>query len=200
MSKRKYNCTTKTHCDDMVHKNKKMKMPCDYELKRKLKHTHGLIQYGNFILKSGQTSNIYFDFRVLVSNPDVINHVVDSLYNYLSYRYNNFIIAGVPTGGSRLANVMSSRHNIPLLQVREQPKVHGTQKHVEGNITNQECIIIEDTVTTGNSIKTIIGVLRKHNVRVHTACALLNRDTNACINLARIGCKLHSLFNASDFL
>ena len=44
-----------------------------------------IIKTGEFILKSGETSNIYFDFRNLISYPRLLNEIVGLLIVLLSF-------------------------------------------------------------------------------------------------------------------
>jgi orotate phosphoribosyltransferase len=39
----------------------------------------GAIKTGSFTLKSGKTSNLYFDMRLIMSYPNIFNHICQYL-------------------------------------------------------------------------------------------------------------------------
>ena len=50
---------------------------------------------------------------------------------------------------------------------RKEAKDYGTKKMVEGTWTSgQDCIIVEDVITSGGSVKETAKLLREHDMKV----------------------------------
>ena len=50
-----------------------------------------IIKFGQFTLKNGDSSPIYFDFRVLISYPQLLNDITDKLISKMSFNGNTFV-------------------------------------------------------------------------------------------------------------
>ena len=136
------------------------------------------IQFGDFKLKSGKTSPIYIDLKNVISYPYILNTIVEIIYNkikLLDYTH----IMGIPYGGIPFASVLSSRYNIPMLMMRKETKKHGLKKLIEGEYTPySKLIIIEDTITTGSSLKHFITQFEKINLKPQAIITICDRRTN----------------------
>ena len=142
------------------------------------------IKEGNFQLRNGEYSKYYFDMKNLVSHPKLLTNIGDEIYNKfikdninISKTNNKIIrICGVPLGGLPIAIYISTKYNIPMIMVRNKVKNYGTQKQIEGEFNeNDDCIIIEDVITTGGSVKESLEIL-KDKLNVIGICAILNRS------------------------
>lgn len=163
--------------------------------------TSNCIKNGNFILKNGEHSKYYFDMKNLVSHPRLLSDIGDKIYkNYIEDeikdKKNKIRICGVPLGGLPIATYISTKYNIPMIMLRDKIKNYGTQKQIEGEYSREDnCIIIEDVITTGNSVKESIDIL-KDKINIMYICAILNRsDRNVVGNY-----KLNYLLNKKDFI
>ena len=115
------------------------------------------IKRGEFKLKSGEISKFYFDMKNLISNPVLLSEIGDRLYKLLG----DFdIICGIPYGGLPIACYMSTKYNKPMIYFRDKQKTYGTKKLIEGEYKKTDrCIIIDDVITTGGSIREAIDIL-----------------------------------------
>lgn len=112
-------------------------------LKQKLL-SQGIVKHGKFILKSGQISDTYFDFRS--ASPDTL---LDLSYELGKFVPRNTTLIPVPTGAIPYACAMSTIYNLPLVIPKE--KEHGISRSIQGDI-----VIVEDVITTGASVSDVI--------------------------------------------
>lgn len=89
----------------------------------------------------------------------------------------------------------------PMLIRRKEAKSYGTKKLIEGKFqTDENCLIIEDVVTTGSSILETTVDLRSEGLIVEDAIVVVNREQGGVESLAKRGIKMHSLFTLSYLL
>ena len=139
------------------------------------------IKIGNFVLKSGQESNIYIDLRKIMGNPKLLNKICLNLSNLIECDLSNTIICGVPTGALCYATNISQILNIPMILVRYNKKKYGLKKQIEGLSDDEKlynCILIEDVVTTGGSCLEVIDILEKNNINVIQIISVISREKN----------------------
>ena len=131
------------------------------------------IKIGNYKLKNGEFSKYYFDMKNLISHPRLLKRIGDELYKKLP----DFdIICGVPYGGLPVALYISVTYNKPLIFIRDKKKGYGMQKLIEGGYQkNDRCVIIDDVITTGGSIKEAHEIL-KDEVDVVDMAVIFNRQ------------------------
>lgn len=88
-----------------------------------------------------------------------------------------------------------------MLIRRKEAKSYGTKKLIEGKFQAEEnCLIIEDVVTTGSSIIETTNDLRSEGLIVEDAIVVVNREQGGEGNLEKRGIKMHSLFTLSYLL
>ena len=133
------------------------------------------IKIGNFKLKNGQVSKYYYDMKNLISQPELIKKIGDIIYNMLE----DFdIICGIPYGALPIATYISTQYNKPMIYIRDKVKDYGTQKLIEGEYKKEDrCVVIDDVITTGNSLETEINIL-KELVTIVDIAVIFNRQQN----------------------
>lgn len=120
----------------------------------------GCIKEGNFKLKNGEISKYYFDMKLLISYPQLLKKIGDSIYEKIKEKECD-LICGVPIGGIPVCSYVSTRYDIPMIMVRNEQKGYGTNKQIEGIYNKKsKCIIIEDVITTGSSVQKTIDILK----------------------------------------
>lgn len=88
-----------------------------------------------------------------------------------------------------------------MLIRRKEVKAYGTKKLIEGQFQPDEnCLIIEDVVTTGTSIMETSVDLQSEGLIVENAIVVVNREQGGPGNLSKRGIKMHSLFTLSYLL
>lgn len=162
----------------------------------------GGVTFGDYTL-GGSTVNspVYINPRALISNPEALKvaarlmaqevALAQSLKRSHAQQYD--IVAGVPTGGLLLATAFALETNTPLIYARM--KAEGTgQRGIEGrHIQGARALLIDDLITGGASMNEMARFLAEHDVIVHDAVALVDRQMGARVRLKRAGINLISI-------
>jgi orotate phosphoribosyltransferase len=122
-----------------------------------------------FTFASGIKSPIYCDNRLLIGNVAVRQIVSDAFASIVGDAQ---VVAGTATAGIPWAAWVAERTQRPMAYVRSGAKAHGRGRQVEGaSIAGQSVLLLEDTVSTGESAVTAIEALYNEGAaRVTCAC------------------------------
>lgn len=110
-------------------------------------------------------------------------------------------ICGVPYTALPLTTLISAEEKIPMLMKRKEAKSYGTKKLIEGVFSpGENCVIIEDIITSGSSILETVDALKKEKLCVTEAYVIIDREQGGRKNLENHGIKVKSLFVITQFL
>lgn len=152
---------------------------------------------GEFLLRSGQISNEYFDKYKFESDPVLLQAIASELANKIEK--DTEILAGLEMGGIPIATAISFENSMPAIFVRKEAKEYGTRKLAEGiEFAGKKVCVVEDVVTTGGQIIKSVSQLRELGATVESVVCVIVRDPKAYDNLGKADLKLLPLFTMDE--
>ncbi len=152
---------------------------------------------GEFKLRSGQTSNEYFDKYRFESNPEILREIARKMTPLVPDRTQ--VLAGLEMGGLPVAAALGMEAGIDVCFVRKKAKEYGTMKLAEGaDIVGRRVCVIEDVVTTGGQIIESVRELRKLGAEITDVLCVIDREQGAHDKLQDEKLWLHPLFLMSE--
>ena len=116
-----------------------------------------------FTWASGIKSPIYCDNRLVLSYPAERTAIKEGMVQLIKEKYPEVqVIMGTATAGIPMAALTADVMGLPMGYVRSDAKKHGKQNQIEGRIEpGQKVVIVEDLISTGGSVKTVVNALRE---------------------------------------
>lgn len=160
----------------------------------------GAVRLGQFKLHSGRLSPIYLDLRLLVSFPQTLR-MVTLFYRRLLEPLSFDLLAATPLAGLPIGTAVSLEMNVPLVYPRKAEKSYGTGKSIEGVWqVGQTAVVLDDLVTSGDSIMQAITPLKAAGLQVQDAVVLVDRQQGGAEFLHREGYTLHAVITLDHLL
>lgn len=155
------------------------------------------VQYGEFELSQGGTSDYYVDKYLFETNPRCLELIAEAF----AERIDDTKLAGVALGGVPLVAATSVQTGNPYVIARKSQKEHGTGNLIEGELSDgEEHVIVEDITTTGQSAIDAAAALREAGAAVSRVLVVVDREEGAREALAEANLELEALVTASDLL
>lgn len=160
----------------------------------------GAVKLGKFKLHSGKKSRIYIDLRLLVSYPQALRQAV-AVYRTVLDHLSFDLLAATPLAGLPLGTALCLDLDKPLIYPRKTAKSYGTGKEIEGAWqVGQTAVVIDDLITSGDSILQAIVALKSAGLQVNDTVVLIDREQGGIATLQEHGYNLHAAVKVSRIL
>jgi len=155
------------------------------------------VQYGEFELSHGGTSDYYVDKYLFETDP----HCLELIAEAFAAKVEEPKLAGVALGAVPLVAVTATETGRPYVIARKQAKEYGTGNRIEGRLEDgEEVVVLEDIATTGSSAVEAAEALREAGAVVNRVLVVVDREEGATERLADHDLELDALVTASDLL
>ena len=154
------------------------------------------IQYGNFKLASGGTSNYKIICDPLFENSEAREIISTIGYRILKEIENEktYEIVGVVTGGYEFAKLVAKKTG------RKTVGINPHNGGVTGKVEKENVCYFEDVVTKGGSIIKSRNILGRHFRKDDYAISIVDRQEGGLENLMENGIELRSILTKTDLL
>ena len=151
-----------------------------------------------FTWASGIKSPIYCDNRLVLSYPEERTEIKKGMVQLIKKEYPEVeVIMGTATAGIPMAALAADEMGIPMGYVRSDAKKHGKQNQIEGKISpGQKVVIVEDLISTGGSVKTVVNALKEAGAEILGVAAIFTYGLpDSFKNFEEMGVEFKTLSN-----
>lgn len=151
-----------------------------------------------FTWASGIKSPIYCDNRLVLSYPEERTAIKEGMVELIRREYPEAeVIMGTATAGIPMAALAADEMGLPMGYVRSDAKKHGKQNQIEGKISpGQKVVIVEDLISTGGSVKTVVNALKEAGAEILGVAAIFTYGLpDSFKNFEEMGVEFRTLSN-----
>jgi orotate phosphoribosyltransferase len=156
-----------------------------------------------FVWSSGWNSPIYCDNRLTLLYPEIRNKMAEVFTNFIKTNYANIeVITGTATAGIPHASWIADRLNLPMAYVRSKAKAYGMGNQIEGGVKKgQSTVVIEDLISTGGSVLSVVDALQFVGADVKAVCTIFTYNFDVGVNkFNELNIPVHSLLDYSTLI
>ncbi len=135
----------------------------------------GAVRFGDFVLSSGQRSNVYVDVKLACTDPKVLDAIASEMAKKVEGTSFDRI-ACIELGGVPLAVALSLKTGKPYVIFRKRRKEYGTREDCVGEVKRGErVVVVEDVTTTGSSAMSVVERVRERGGEVVAILTVVDR-------------------------
>jgi uridine monophosphate synthetase len=163
-------------------------------------HELGAVKLGTFTLKSGDTSPVYMDLRLLISEPRILGLAAEAYASLLpNLEFDR--IAAIPMAGIPIGAAVALASNRPMIFPRKQVKAYGTGRAIEGHYkAGETALVLDDLISSGGSKIEAIEPLEAAGLIVRDVIVLIDREGGGKEELKAAGYELHSVLTLREIV
>jgi len=128
-------------------------------------------RHGEFVLASGEKSSFKIDLPAALDNPEYRQVLLASLQERIPEYIQ--MVAG-EGGAARIAGAYAEEFGLSHMEILLAPK-HSASRLIRYDTRDKPVVLIEDVVTTGQSVLRAYEFLRLQNVRVDRIIGVVER-------------------------
>jgi orotate phosphoribosyltransferase len=152
---------------------------------------------GEFKLRSGQVSNVYFDKYQFEARPELLREIARQLAPLVPA--GTEVLAGLELGGVPIATALSFELGLPVAFVRKERKTYGTCLIAEGaKLRDKRVCIVEDVITTGGAVRDATTALREAGATVDLVVCAIDRSPAGTNPLADVALEVRAVLTKAD--
>lgn len=160
------------------------------------------ILFGNFRLAHAGKKDFYINAKTLTHDADSLWLIGKIIYKKIK-NLKVDAIGGMEIGSIPISTVVSMNSlkngKISLFTVRKKAKSHGTKRDFEGTLNKGDrVVVIDDVVSTGNSIVEAIERIKKQGVKVVKVISVVDRELGGREAIEKCGCEYEPLLTIED--
>jgi orotate phosphoribosyltransferase len=164
-----------------------------------------LMTGGSFMLASGRQSNMFFDMKPTMLDPEGANLIADAVLDRLGEpevdAVGGLVLGAVPIVAVVCAKSFRRGRSLQGFFVRKEVKDHGTAKLIEGNLARgARAAVLEDVTTTGGSALRAVDAVRSAGAAVIKIVSVVDRLEGAADTFRAHGLPFEAVFTRDDFI
>jgi orotate phosphoribosyltransferase len=158
-----------------------------------------------FKLTSGKMSSFYIDCKKVSLDPEGAFLIGQQIFDRIKQLPVEGV-GGMTLGADPIATAVSivsllKNKPIPAFIVRKEPKGHGSEQQIEGDLKpGAKVVVVEDVVTTGGSTIRTLEALKKAGHTILKVISLIDRKEGGGERITAEGTGFESLFTIDDFI
>ena len=168
-------------------------------------------QYGDFTLTSGGKSKFYYNGKLITLRPSGAELIGEALIDVVLASGADAVggpaLGAVPIAMAVGAAGLTRKRDLPVYVVRMEQKQHGAKELIaepysddgDAVVTKGRSVaIVEDTITTGGSVRKAIAAIEAVGAKVALVAVLVERHEGGADTLRSDGYDVVSLFRADE--
>ncbi len=152
----------------------------------------------------GGTNNWIFDLRAVFMDAEVLDQIAECFWEQfedkLPFQVGGLEVGAIPLISAILMKAAQKGLKINGFIIRKERKNIGLCKNIEGNLTDEKIIIVDDLINSGTSLQKIQTILQSEKRKIDEAFFVIDFENQVGRNFCKKEkIKCHSLFTLADF-